>query len=232
MQKRNGNQCKFTLIELLVVIAIIAILAAMLLPALQSAKKDVIFVHCTNNMKQIGVALNCYNNDYSYFPPTQGSDWSKIKTCKRGHGWYTAEGCPCEFAFSYLKRPNPYVTGRILGQNRDSFACPTVKKPVGTHYYTIGGNSQIREQLFKTGNLLRPSVLLFAGETEDGTSGLSNAFWVQREKVAVRHKKAAMLFFDGHSSAMTRAQEITTGSVYDKKSACYPVWNGNGVSWK
>ena len=59
----------FTLIELLVVIAIIAILAAMLLPALASAKQKAQRTQCTNNNKQLGVAVAMYSSDFQDWMP-------------------------------------------------------------------------------------------------------------------------------------------------------------------
>lgn len=87
----NSSRRGFTLIELLVVVAIIAILIALLLPAVQRAREAARRTQCRNNLKQLALAVNNYENKFNIFPPAYTRGVNNSTSCNnwRVHGGFS-----------------------------------------------------------------------------------------------------------------------------------------------
>lgn len=209
----------FTLIEMLVVIAIIAILSALLFPALKNAKEASLSVKCVSNLKQTGIALFSYGNDYNGWTPkvVDGSPnvtWDQ-RLCLDNYispmksGGNNALVCP-SFATAVaaedngnLHRGEWFKYGRTYGLNR-SWSTNRLKitqSPVKVENNYGGGCADLPERLPLVGDTVHQNGLAQDYRLAQGkVSGYPGAY-----PIHLRHaKKCNLLFADGHATSLTK----------------------------
>ena len=216
VSRRSSFQRKrgFTLIELLVVIAIIAILAAMLLPALNAAKEKATAIACANNEKQVGSALLLYTNDTNWWIwPVENLGGSGI-----GRYWYGRLG-----KFGYL----PGITEDDVDNKS---LTPSKMKGRGSYLHCPKTFDQVS---FYKGYPGFPEYMITGATSDWGGTWISGISGVEGKSKPYRPEKVKnpsgkIALSEKRPMATARTEAYCTcghlpGNLYVKGSAPYPA---------
>lgn len=124
----QSKRTAFTLIELLVVISIIALLVAILLPALSEARETAVNIQCQSNMRQIGVSVHAYAVDFEDFAPSVPDNGSNTN-----HAWIVQ-------AASYLSGPTDVSNIDTLSNRTKVLQCPSTFVPNASRSYGLSSS--------------------------------------------------------------------------------------------
>ncbi len=206
---------KFTLVELLVVIAIIAILAALLLPAINKARNKGRQIKCVSNFKQIALGMAFYIDiSRDYLPPSR--NYSTITPAiYPSTSTHYQHGVIFHCAYCGLV-PEVLNDTVAIGVRTSKYACPAAAQFTTTNAYSIGGNYTLRLTMLHMSKIISPSRLVYMGDTSyNGEVG--DSYVISPARAGLRHEGGGTyLFFDGHAVVIKKSEmPDTTASFWD-----------------